>query len=378
MKLFLISLMLLFNFSEARRPIKEYVIDLDLPPSERFLVLKDFNNSIWKFYNDLFAKDVLLTDALYSLNDKRGPEVPELEEEIKGMIELSQLPYKFVKSIQMLYELQTLMLPVVNLTDLIPKEYQALTRLPWLGPGCTGIIARCSDNRVYHARNLDFAPLEYMKELVYIASFQRNQRELFKAQMIAGYSSLVTGFRSGKNGYTLERNTRYPDHWGGNKEMINNLIQGRPLNGFSLRKIMEQHSDYNSAVEAIALVPLVSTEYSIISGVQKGVIISRNPDSVVYNQTLGLPNVEERIDYIIMTNFDFFFHDFREWLDPSAGQFGHPRRIAAQKLLNQTKIGQLTPEYLFEVINSKGVFADTIFQAIMGVESNLWNVSSPW
>jgi hypothetical protein len=37
----------------------------------------------------------------------------------------------------------------------------------------------------------------------------------------------------------------------------------------------------------------------------------------------------------------------------------------------------LTPEVLFEVINAKGVIADTIFQAVMSVEKGLWNVSQP-
>jgi len=53
----------------------------------------------------------------------------------------------------------------------------------------------------------------------------------------------------------------------------------------------------------------------------------------------------------------------------------HPRRIAAQEILNATTV--LTPEALFDTINHKGVIADTIFQAIMNVETGLWNVSQP-
>jgi hypothetical protein len=37
----------------------------------------------------------------------------------------------------------------------------------------------------------------------------------------------------------------------------------------------------------------------------------------------------------------------------------------------------LTGEFLFNVINAKGVIADTIFQAVMNVELGLWNVSQP-
>jgi len=66
----------------------------------------------------------------------------------------------------------------------------------------------------------------------------------------------------------------------------------------------------------------------------------------------------------------------REWFDPTGGNgAGHPRRIAAQKQLNATEV--LTPEALFSVINNKGVFADTIFQAIINVEKGVWDVSQP-
>lgn len=72
-----------------------------------------------------------------------------------GLAAASKLPLKFVKGIQMLYELQTFMPPIVNITrhnhtaslppglTLPPPEgWEALARIPWRGPGCTGIIAK--------------------------------------------------------------------------------------------------------------------------------------------------------------------------------------------------------------------------------------------
>ena len=45
-----------------------------------------------------------------------------------------------------------------------PAGYEALARIPWRGPGCTGIIAIDStDGSVNHARNLDFAPVDIMQ-----------------------------------------------------------------------------------------------------------------------------------------------------------------------------------------------------------------------
>mmetsp|Transcript_43487 Transcript_43487/g.60374 ORF Transcript_43487/g.60374 Transcript_43487/m.60374 type:complete len:344 (+) Transcript_43487:1-1032(+) len=324
-----------------------------------------------------FANDKELTDLLYNISEKRGAEDPEMMAEIQGLSDASGLPFNFVKAIQMLYELQTLMVPIVNVTTFpLPKGYEALARIPWRGPGCTGIIATdTSTGVVYHARDLDFSPVPFMTHLVYTGIFTKGGKEIFRSQMVAGYVQVITAFKQGPNGFAIERNTRYPDHAGGNEAMFHNLESGRPLNGWTLRKVCENEPDYESAVNTIATTPYVSTEYAIISGVRKGTILAKDPDSVAHVQTLGQPNFEERSDYIIITNFDFFFHDFREYFDPTGGQIGHPRRIAAQEFLNASTV--LTPEVLFETINHKGVIADTIFQAVMSVEAGLWNVSQP-
>ena len=132
-------------------------------------------------------------------------------------------------------------------------------------------------------------------------------------------------------------------------------------------------------MKAIGAAPYVSTEYAIMSGVKKGTILSKNPNDVAYVQELGQDNVEERSDYIIMTNFDFFWHDIREWFDPTGGGgMGKPsRRVAAQTVLNSTAVGGITAEVLFATLNHKDVLADTVFQAIINVEQGIWNISQP-
>jgi hypothetical protein len=149
-------------------------------------------------------------------------------------------------------QLQTIMVPIVNFTgtaadhpavsellDLDP-DYEHLLRIPWRGPGCTGIIALNSDDgTVSHARNLDFSPVDVMGNLVYEGIFKKEGQEVFRSQMIAGYTMVITAYRAGHDGYALERNTRYGDHTGSYKEMVQNLWAGRELNGWSLRKILE-------------------------------------------------------------------------------------------------------------------------------------------
>ena len=93
--------------------------------------------------------------------------------------------------------------------------------------------------------------------------------------------------KKGPNGFAIERNTRYPDHVKGNNEMFEHLTSGRELNGWTLRKILETQPDFESAIDAISTAPYCSTEYAIVSGVRKGKIIARDPDSVAHVQTLG-------------------------------------------------------------------------------------------
>jgi len=392
------------------RTAPTFEINLDKPPEQRFSVIFDpaagFNETVWEFYNMYFANNERLKEALYHLVATRGEEVPEMQGEIRGLAMGSKLPLPFVQGIQMLYELQTVMVPIVNVSRLpkrlvstlnytferetAPPEWAALSQIPWRGPGCTGIIATNTlDGTVSHARNLDFMPHRIMSRLVYTGIFTRNGTELYRSQMVAGYVQAITGMRRGPNGFGLERNTRYTDHPGGFEQALSNLKAGRLLNGWQLRQTLEACATYECALDRLSTVPYASTEYTILSGVRKGAILSRSPDYVAYKQTLGIPADTQPASYIIMTNFDFFYHDIREWFDPTGGEMFRPRRLVAQGLLNATLASgrALTPKVLFDVINAEGVLAGgndsegggdgTIFQALINVELDLWNVSIP-
>lgn len=350
-----------------RRSVLEFEVNLDSAPEERFSeVAHHFNASIHAFYNKYLAS-VAVKGLLFGLAEKRGKENVELDGEIMGYAKLCNLPAFGLHAVQLLYELQTLMVPIHNIT------------LPWKGPGCTGIVATDkSDGMVYHARNLDFSPAKFMQDLIYTGIFTKGGKEVFRAQMMAAYSMPLTGMKKGSNGFTFETNTRYFSEKDGNKELLKNLLEEkRELNGWAVRKVLETAVDYEAAVAAFKSVKLVATEYLIISGVRKGTILARHPDYCAYQLTLGQHNFECRADYIIVTNFDYWWHDIREWFDPTGIRgIGRPRRIAAQKILNASKV--LTPAVLFSALEDTGDLAkDTIYQAIMNVEAGLYNVSLP-
>ena len=361
----------------AWRPVPTLTINLDLPPEQRYVgVATRFNSSIWHFYTTLFAHDAALTNALYAMVDKRGPESDGIMRgEIQGIVATTRLPAKFVQGVQALYELQTLMVPVVNGSsrqDSLPRRYRALERWPLRGPGCTGIVAtNTADGTVIHARNMDLAPVKLFAPLVYEGVFTRNGSVVFRAEMVAGYVSLLTGYRPGA--YVVERNTRYPAHKGGNREMLDNLLGGVPLSGWTLRRMLESISTYDEARAKVQSAPFVATEYVVMSGVRQGHIVARDPASVAHLSTLG------PAAYVIVTNFDYWWHDVREYFDPTGGHLGLPRRVAAQRILNASLNAglALTPELMNATISADGVLADTIFQAVADVEVGLWAIAQP-
>ena len=84
-------------------------------------------------------------------------------------------------------------------------------------------------------------------------------------------------------------------------------------------------------------------------------------------------------DYIIMTNFDFYWGDVREWFDPTGGNgMFHPRRVAAQKYIEENSVeGAVTDDVLWGALDDKGTFADTVFQGVFNVEKRENSLTVP-
>merc|ERR1719246_130931 len=83
---------------------------------------------------------------------------------------------------------------VVGLLDAAPPRQRGIDIIHPIRFGCTGIIATDKeDGTVYHARNLDFSFAKFLQPLTYTGIFTKKGTEIFRAQTIAGYPSVVTG-----------------------------------------------------------------------------------------------------------------------------------------------------------------------------------------
>mmetsp|Transcript_42535 Transcript_42535/g.76408 ORF Transcript_42535/g.76408 Transcript_42535/m.76408 type:complete len:468 (+) Transcript_42535:33-1436(+) len=351
-------------------PVPEFKINLDLDPEERFKeVMVHFRGVL----QDLVQREASSTEVkkLYKLVAlHRGPENEELAGEIRGMSKYGGVPLEAMQAAQLLYELQTIMVPFENVT------------WPWgqtspgtdFSFGCTGIIARdAGDGTVTHARNLDFSFAKWLGNMTYNGIFYKKGQELFTSQMIAGYSNPLTGIRRGGNGYTFEINTRYPPKQSNIKNLMKHLFEEkRTTSGWIKRKVLESIDNFEDAVEALSTKPFASTEFVIMSGTQKGVILARDPDDLYHKETLG----PHKNDYILITNFDFWDHDKKEWFDPTSIHFGHSRRVGAERLLNNSV--NINSDYLYQTLNDDEVIAkDTIFQMLANVEKDSYKTYLP-
>eukprot|EP00746_Dinoflagellata_sp_MGD_P017058 gnl/MRDRNA2_/MRDRNA2_138895_c0_seq1.p1 gnl/MRDRNA2_/MRDRNA2_138895_c0~~gnl/MRDRNA2_/MRDRNA2_138895_c0_seq1.p1 ORF type:complete len:505 (-),score=84.48 gnl/MRDRNA2_/MRDRNA2_138895_c0_seq1:38-1444(-) len=360
-----------YVFGRPVLPVPEFKIDLDLDPEERFKeVLGHFAETLRDLNKTLITDEVL--DLCKKIAGHRGLENPELAGEIRGISKYSKIPVEAIQTAQLLYELQTIMVPVENITWPWGQTTRHVGQQASFG--CTGVVARSADDgTVTHARNLDFSFAKWLGNMTYNGVFYKQGQELFTAQMIAGYSSPLTGMRRGNNGYTIEINTRYPPkEWNVDNLMSFLFKERRTTSGWIKREVLQNIDNFEDAVHAFSTKPYASTEFDVISGKQKGVILARNLDDVYHTLTLG-PN---RNDYVVITNFDYWDHDFKEWLDPTSIHFGHARRIGAEKILNAST--NINFEQLYKVMSDQEVMAkDTIFQAFMNVETDTYQSFLP-
>jgi hypothetical protein len=336
-------------------------------------VIAYFNDTVQQLV-DIYAKPALL-DVTAQFAKHRGEEDPELQGEIRGIARNLGNPDHTIQTVAFLYELSSLMVPLENITwpwadesAAMPQELAKSNLASMFGGfGCTGIIIKDEQGSVYHGRNLDFAFTKYFQNMTYLGTFMKGGQELYTIQTIAAYPMVLTGWRRGPNGYTIEINSRFLDHWGGNDEMLQNIFneEHRAPSGWTKRKILEEIDNYDDAVEAFSTRKYIATEYNIISGVRKGTILARNPDGLAYNIDL---KSDDR--YIIMTNFDYIWGDLKEHFDPTSVMgIGHSRRKGAMKLLDQNP--HFTPESLMDLMFNKEVAAkDTLFQAVFNVEKD--------
>ncbi|CAH1276126.1 ASAH1 [Branchiostoma lanceolatum] len=279
---------------KAESNVASYVINLDLPPSERWTdLIKEKAPQI---------KAVLVkVKAIIGTIDKRI--IPFLDKN-PGIL-ADTLPYPFVDEIKAIAKAAEIPLGDVVLFNIFYEVFSA----------CTSIVAEDPTGKLFHARNLDFGlylgwdfqnmawPLaEKLKPTVVNLDWQRGGKTVFKSVNFAGYVGLFTAVKPGT--FTFSINERFSLD-GGYVGIIEWILGDHSSSwmAFLTRETLEHATSFEEAETMLTNKPLVAPAYFILGGTKsgEGAIITRSREKAVDIKRLDPANGKW---FLLQTNYD--------------------------------------------------------------------------
>ncbi|ESO99106.1 hypothetical protein LOTGIDRAFT_142206 [Lottia gigantea] len=331
---------------------KEYIVNLDLPPEERWKevaqakapqirkVLSRFKEFVADWGKD--AEELIkLVDTKFGQFDDTIP--GPFRGEIMGMAKYSNMNLGEIVLYNIFYEVFTV---------------------------CTSIVAQDSAGKLFHARNLDFglfigwdiknktwAITEVLKPAIINLRYTRSGITVFKSVNFAGYIGILSGIKP--NMFTLTMNERFNADGGfiGIIEWILGIRTGSWM-GFLTRSVLENATSYEEARLMLTKEEMLAPAYFILGGLKPGeaCVITRARESTI--DVWEMPSAGGW--YILETNYD-------HWKAPL---FLDDRRTPANNCMKNMTQSGVSIKGLFNVLNSKPVLNKlTTYTALMQVDT---------
>jgi len=239
---------------------KEYVIDLNLPPKDRYRhIVNEYKNSVLQIFDTIkngTSKDIwgILLNAYSTVVVNM---YKEYAEEIAGIAAILGVTAGDYYAINCFYELMVM---------------------------CTSIVARDKNNNLILARNFDFGFTEILRKIHINVVYMRNNKVVAKCGNIAGYVGVFTCLKPGA--FAVSMNAR---GMGNLQDFISRLLQGKILTTWLLRDTTLKAETYEDAVKEIKTAMTVSGSYIIIAGMKgnEGTVITRARDSIVSSREIS-------------------------------------------------------------------------------------------
>jgi len=314
-------------------PVDHFIINLDLPPEQRWnelLSIPKYINTVNNMFDDIIS---VLPQFLHQY-------VWDIASYIGNYLEdYIHEPYA------------SEMRGVAKALNKTTGEIVILNIFYDFSAWCTSLVAQANDGTIYHARNLDFSFVGHgyqftddLQNLTVQIEFQKSNKTLFYATTYAGYIGVLTGMRPSKLGISVnERNDAYlimnfikalEDLYGGNTKILS----------FFLRDLLMSDMTYAEAKDSIINQELFASVYLTISGSKpgEGSVITRNRESTQNVWDLdasGNPSTW----FLLQTNDD-------HWGPPKDS-----RRDTGFKAMNAMGRDKLSVDRLLEVLSTKPV-----------------------
>lgn len=307
------------------QPVPTYVIDLDLPPNQRWTEI--CSNSSYKLVmanlldalEDFLDNSSVINELGKLINNYYFPQ--EYAQELQGCAAAMGVEYGWLSIVNLGYELTE---------------------------ACTSIVSQTIDGKIYHVRNMDFWDgiwlTDHLKNLTITIDYQKGGKTVFYATSFAGYVGVLSGMKPGA--FSISINTRYyPQH--GLKNYLDQVLaaimeKNNSLVSFLSREVITNENDWDSAINNLSNGALIADVYYIVGGVSanQGAVISRNrlnaTDVWVLNSTHW---------YEVQTNYDHWTQP--PWFDD--------RVIPAEKAMNALGQANLDLDGLLGVLSVKPV-----------------------
>jgi len=307
-------------------PAPKYIIDLDLPPLQRWVEIcsvptyKEMGQYLYQLIKTILPDSSDFELLGKEINDYYLP--TEFAQEIRGCASQMNVPYGWVTLFNLGYEL----------TD-----------------SCTSIVAQTKDGKILHARNLDFWEgmgfTATLKNMTIQVDYQKGGKTLFTATTFAGMVGVLSGMKAGAFSVTV--NTRfYP---GGIGDLFYEVIaalkeRNASLVSFLARKALQNQNDFQSALDNLSNDELIADVYYTMAGVSagQGAVISRNRTGADDVWLLGNSNRWFEAE----TNYDHW--EQPPWFDN--------RIDPANNAMNAIGQDNLSLDNMLKVLTTKPVF----------------------
>jgi acid ceramidase len=276
--------------------VPTYVIDLDKDPVERWgeisraytAQIKDLVQGAKDFITAIFGdKIVQWVDKHLSKWDDKFPQ--PYADELRGIANVTGVPLGEIVLYNIFYEIFTV---------------------------CTSIVAQDEQNRLYHARNLDFGLFlgwnekthdwtitERLRKTIVNVEWKKNGKTVYKSVNFAGFVGVYNGIRPQR--FTITANERF-DLDGGYIGILKWLLGDTSSSWMTLlvRQVMETADSYDEAVAMLSNTPLMAPVYYIVGGNSSGqgsiIVRSREKTVDITRMDLSQPNGW----YVLETNYD--------------------------------------------------------------------------
>jgi len=330
---------------DPKRLIETFVVNLDLPPEERWV--------------ELVAKKA---DAINFLIKSITPILlPH-----KGSLELiaavqKTIPSEYLREMQGIAGTLKIGLDIVIMANIFYEITGVVNNTFDLSRSCTSLVAQRSNGTVYIARNQDYPP-PFTLIMVHVI-FQRSNKTVYEGTTYAGTIGLSTAatFRDDA-GWAVSIDARDNDQHGtaeGEAAAVAAANRGASVFPIITRQACEFTSDYALAVNFLSTKELIMPGYLIIAGGKpgEGAIITRNASTNLTDVlTLFDPKVKDAGGggwYVAQTNTD-------HWKQEGNYPFTNvTRRATATKVLDSIGPDSIDLLGLWSVLDTWPVYNPT-------------------